>query len=158
ARGAGRSGARSRAARLRELAGTQDQRTWAQAGEVSFAASARTARDSRARDRKRRAQLSRDTRRSAHRAGRVRARAGRRAMSTAWQKRGEIGNTFWLRVIVWVSRNCGRSVAQFFMWPTALYFFVRRGPERRASRLYLNRVLGRSASAWNVFLHIRCFS
>jgi predicted LPLAT superfamily acyltransferase len=79
-------------------------------------------------------------------------------MSTAWQQRDEIGNTFWLRVIVWVSRRCGRSVAQFFMWPTAAYFFVRRGPERRSSRQFLTRVLGRPASAWQVYRHIHCFS
>ena len=79
-------------------------------------------------------------------------------MSTAWKERGEIGNTFWLRVIVWISRRCGRGVAQLFMWPTALYFFLRRGPERRASRLYLDRVLGRRASARDVYRHIHCFS
>jgi predicted LPLAT superfamily acyltransferase len=79
-------------------------------------------------------------------------------MSTAWKERGEIGNTFWLRVIVWISRSCGRGVAQCLMWPAALYFFVRRGPERRASRLYLDRVLGRPASTWNVYRHIQCFS
>lgn len=79
-------------------------------------------------------------------------------MSTAWKERDEIGNTFWLRVIVWISQSCGRGVAQFFMWPAALYFFVRRGPERRASRLYLTRVLGRPASAWNVYRHFHCFS
>jgi len=79
-------------------------------------------------------------------------------MRTAWQERGEIGNTFWLRVIVWIAKSGGRGLAQFLMWPTAMYFFVRRGPERRASRLYLGRVLGRPASAWNVFRHIHCFS
>jgi predicted LPLAT superfamily acyltransferase len=79
-------------------------------------------------------------------------------VSTAWKERDEIGNTFWLRVIAWISRRCGRGVAQFFMWPAALYFFVRRGPERRASRLYLDRVLGRRASAWDVYRHIHCFS
>jgi predicted LPLAT superfamily acyltransferase len=79
-------------------------------------------------------------------------------VTTAWKERGEIGNTFWLRVIVGISKTCGRSVAQLFMWPTALYFFLRRGPERRASRLYLARALGRRASAWDVFQHIHCFS
>jgi len=79
-------------------------------------------------------------------------------MSTAWKERDEIGNTFWLNVIVWVARRCGRGFAQFVMWPTAAYFFVKRGPERRSSRLYLNRVLGRRASAWDVYRHIHCFS
>jgi predicted LPLAT superfamily acyltransferase len=49
-------------------------------------------------------------------------------MSTAWKERDEIGNTFWLRVIVWISRSCGRGFAQLCMWPTAVYFFLRRGP------------------------------
>ena len=79
-------------------------------------------------------------------------------MSTAWKERGEIGNTFWLRAIVWISRSCGRGFAQVLMWPAAAYFFARRGPERRASRLYLNRVLGRPATAWNVYRHIHCFA
>ena len=79
-------------------------------------------------------------------------------MTTAWKERGEIGNTFWLRVIVAISRGCGRRVALVLMWPIALYFFLRRGPERRASRLYLERVLERRVSAWNVFRHIHCFS
>lgn len=79
-------------------------------------------------------------------------------MKAAWQERQEIGNDFALRAIVWISRSCGRGVAQLFMWPTALYFLLRRGPERRASRLYLSRVLGRRASTWNVYRHIHCFS
>lgn len=79
-------------------------------------------------------------------------------MTAAWKERSEIGNDFWLRVIVWISTRGGRGLAQFFMWPTALYFFVRRGPERRASRLYLSRVFGRRASAWHVYRHIHCFS
>jgi predicted LPLAT superfamily acyltransferase len=79
-------------------------------------------------------------------------------MSTAWKQRDEIGNTLALRLIIGISRSCGRGVAQLFMWPTALYFFVRRGPERRSSRLYLERVLGRRASAWQVYRHIHCFS
>jgi predicted LPLAT superfamily acyltransferase len=79
-------------------------------------------------------------------------------MRTAWQERHEIGNDLSLRMIVRISRSCGRGVAQLLMWPTALYFFLRRGPERRASRLYLTRVLGRPASAWNVYRHIHCFS
>lgn len=79
-------------------------------------------------------------------------------MSTAWRERQEIGNTFWLKTIVMIATRGGRSVARFFMWPAALYFFLRRGPERRSSRLYLERVLGRPASAWNVYRHIHTFA
>ena len=79
-------------------------------------------------------------------------------MSTAWKARGEIGNTLALRVIVGVATTCGRRMARILLWPTAIYYFLRRGPERRSSRLYLERVLGRPASAWNVFCHVLCFS
>jgi predicted LPLAT superfamily acyltransferase len=79
-------------------------------------------------------------------------------MMAAWQQRGEIGNDFWLRFIVRVSTSCGRSVARVLMWPATLYFFLRRGPERRASRLYLERVLGRRVSMWHVYWHLHTFS
>jgi predicted LPLAT superfamily acyltransferase len=79
-------------------------------------------------------------------------------MSTAWQERQEIGNVFWLRIIVTIATRCGRGVARFFMWPTALYFFLRRGPERRSSRLYLERVTGKPVSWWHVYRHIHTFA
>jgi predicted LPLAT superfamily acyltransferase len=79
-------------------------------------------------------------------------------VSTAWQQRQEIGNTFWLKAIVTIATRCGRGVARFLMWPAAAYFFLRRGPERRSSRLYLERVLGRPVSSWNVYRHIHTFS
>ena len=43
-------------------------------------------------------------------------------------------------------------------YPITLYFFLRRGPERRASRAYLERVTGRKASLWQVAKHIHCFA
>ncbi len=79
-------------------------------------------------------------------------------MTAAWQQRSEVGNVFWLRVIVLISRSCGRSLARLLMWPATLYFFLRRGPERRSSRLYLERVLGRRVSQWQVYRHIHTFS
>ncbi|MEJ1962998.1 MAG: acyltransferase [Gammaproteobacteria bacterium] len=79
-------------------------------------------------------------------------------MTTAWRERSEIGNTFWLRVIVGIATTCGRRVAKLCLGPAALYFFLRRGPERRSSRLYLQRVLERPVSAWNVLRHLYCFS
>jgi predicted LPLAT superfamily acyltransferase len=79
-------------------------------------------------------------------------------MSTAWKARGEIGNPLSLRIMVGIATGCGRGVARLFLWPTALYFFLRRGPERRSSRLYLERVLEKPVSSWRVFRHIHCFS
>jgi predicted LPLAT superfamily acyltransferase len=79
-------------------------------------------------------------------------------MSTAWKERGEIGNVFWLRFMIAIARGFGRRVARVLLWPAALYFFARRGPERRASRLFLSRVLGRPVSSWEVFRHVHCFA
>ncbi len=79
-------------------------------------------------------------------------------MTPAWQQRSEIGNDFWLRVIVRIAMSCGRSVARVLMWPATLYFFLRREPERRASRQYLERVLGHRVSAWQVYRHLHTFS
>ena len=53
-------------------------------------------------------------------------------MSTAWKARGEIGSPLSMRIMVGIATGCGRGVARLFLWPTALYFFLRRGPERRS--------------------------
>ncbi len=79
-------------------------------------------------------------------------------MSVKWIERKEIGNDFWVRVARRCGLSCGRRVTRALLYPTVLYFFFRRVPERRASRVYLERVLGRPVSFWNVLLHIHCFS
>jgi predicted LPLAT superfamily acyltransferase len=79
-------------------------------------------------------------------------------MSTPWIERQEIGNPFFLSLIRDIGLRCGRRVARMLLYPITLYFFFRRGPERRASRSYLERVLGRRVSAWHVLRHIHCFS
>src|SRR5690606_23800451 len=49
-------------------------------------------------------------------------------------------------------------LARALLIPITLYFLVVRGPERRASRAYLGRVLGRRASLVDVARHIHCFA
>ncbi|MGP1665105.1 MAG: LpxL/LpxP family acyltransferase, partial [Rhodanobacter sp.] len=44
------------------------------------------------------------------------------------------------------------------LYPITLYFYLRRGPERLASRQYLARVLGKPPSSWQVLKHIHCFA
>jgi predicted LPLAT superfamily acyltransferase len=79
-------------------------------------------------------------------------------MSTPWVERQEVGNAFVLHLARDIALLCGRRVTRLFLYPTTLYFFLRRGPERRASRAYLTRVLGRPASSWQVMRHIHCFA
>ena len=52
----------------------------------------------------------------------------------------------------------GRTAARIVLYPITLYFLIRRGPERRASRAYLQRITGRKASLWQVAQHIHCFA
>ncbi len=75
-----------------------------------------------------------------------------------WSQRGEGGNRFWLFLIRWCILNVGRGFARFWMYPTALYFFLRRGAERRASRAWLSRALGKPAGNRAVIRHIFTFA
>ena len=75
-----------------------------------------------------------------------------------WQKRPEAGG----RLALWLWRTLafkvGRPITRFITFFAALYFMIRRGPERAASRDYLRRVLGRPASLREVFRHFLYFS
>jgi predicted LPLAT superfamily acyltransferase len=75
-----------------------------------------------------------------------------------WQKRPEAGG----RVGQWLLRTLafriGRPFARFITFFVALYFMIRRGPERAASRVYLERVLGRRVWLWEVYQHFLWFS
>ena len=52
----------------------------------------------------------------------------------------------------------GRPFARFITFFVALYFMIRRGPERAASRTYLERVLGHRVGLWEVYQHFLWFS
>lgn len=79
-------------------------------------------------------------------------------MTDRWIERPEGGAPRALRLLCGFALTFGRAAARAILHPVALYFLVRRGPERRASRAYLARVLGRPASMWDVYRHILTFS
>ena len=79
-------------------------------------------------------------------------------MSTQWTERKEAGNAAWLTFARAVGLSLGRRVTRTFLYPVTLYFFLRRGPERRASRHYLERLRGTRVSSWSVLKHLYCFS
>jgi predicted LPLAT superfamily acyltransferase len=79
-------------------------------------------------------------------------------MSEHWQSRPEGGGRFALWLIRNIALYGGRRLGRLFLYPITLYFFLRRAPERAASRAYLTRVFGRRASAWQVMRHIHCFA
>lgn len=79
-------------------------------------------------------------------------------MTARWKQRPEGGGRFALWLIRSVGRYGGRAVGRAFLYPITLYFLVRRGPERRASRTWLSRASGRPASLVGVARHIHAFA
>ena len=75
-----------------------------------------------------------------------------------WKQRPEGGGRFALRLIIGIALACGRGVGRLLLLPITGYFLLVRGPERRASRDYLGRVLGRPARLFEVARHLHCFA
>ena len=75
-----------------------------------------------------------------------------------WQSRPEGGGHFALWLIRTIALRGGRRVGRCCLYPITLYFYLRRGPERRASKQYLQRVLDRPVTPWQVMKHIHCFA
>ena len=79
-------------------------------------------------------------------------------MSADWKQRPEGGGWFAIWLIRSVARRGGRAVGRACLYPIVLYFLAMRGPERRASRAYLSRALGRPARLFDVARHIHTFA
>ncbi len=79
-------------------------------------------------------------------------------MTEHWQSRPEGGGRFALWLIRTIALRGGRPLGRMLLYPITLYFYLRRGPERRASRSFLERVLGRPVTPWQVMKHIHCFA
>ncbi|HET8764100.1 MAG TPA: acyltransferase [Rhodanobacter sp.] len=62
--------------------------------------------------------------------------------ATRWREQPEGGGWFALWLIRALALHGGRRFGRMLLYPITLYFFLRRGAERRASRDYLTRVLG----------------
>ena len=79
-------------------------------------------------------------------------------MTRAWLERPEGGSAWALRLFAAVARLFGRTVSRLVLLPVTAYFLLRRGPERRASRAYLARVLGRPPTWTDVARHFHTFA
>lgn len=75
-----------------------------------------------------------------------------------WSERPEGGSRFWLALIRWAILHIGRGFARLAMGPTSLYFFLRRGAERRASRQWLRRAGAPRQGHLGVLIHIFAFA
>lgn len=79
-------------------------------------------------------------------------------MTEHWQSRPEGGGRFALWLIRSIALYGGRSIGRLTLYPITLYFYLRRGPERQASRLFLERVLHKPVTPWHVLKHLHCFA
>lgn len=75
-----------------------------------------------------------------------------------WQDRPEGGGRFAIWLIRSIALYGGRRLGRACLYPITLYFYLRRGPERRASKHYLRRVLGTRVMPWHVLRHLHCFA
>lgn len=79
-------------------------------------------------------------------------------MKQQWLDRPEAGSVFGYRLISTFARVCGRTAARLVLFPITAFFLLRRAPERRASRKYLQLVLGREATLKDVAKQFYCFA
>lgn len=79
-------------------------------------------------------------------------------MTAHWQDQQEGGGLFSIGLVISAALRCGRSFMRVCLYPITLYYFLRRGSERRASRDYLSRVFGRRATTWQVLKHLYYFA
>lgn len=79
-------------------------------------------------------------------------------MSEHWQSRPEGGGRFALWLIRTIALRGGRPLGRLLLYPITLYFYLRRKPEREASRRFLERVLRGPVSEWQVMKHLHSFA
>jgi len=78
-------------------------------------------------------------------------------MTKQWAQK-ERGAPFMVKLMLWLSFKLGRSGVRWILYPTVLYFLLTAPQQVRASRLCLNRLLGRRATLWDVAKHFFTFS
>jgi predicted LPLAT superfamily acyltransferase len=79
-------------------------------------------------------------------------------MTRDWLQRPEGGSAFAMRFLVALALGAGRTVSRIVLLPITAYYMIRRGPERRASRAYLTRILGRPPTLLEVARHFHTFA
>lgn len=79
-------------------------------------------------------------------------------MSRRWFQQRERGSPFLVQLILWIALHIGRPPARMLLYPISLYFFLTAADQRKASRLYLRRVLQKEPHAGHILHHIHCFA
>jgi len=79
-------------------------------------------------------------------------------VSGNWRAHRERGNRVSLWLIRFLALRLGRNTTRLLLYPITLYYLVTAHDHRRASRVYLSRVLERPAGWLDVARHIHCFA
>lgn len=79
-------------------------------------------------------------------------------MSREWMRHAERGSAPAVRLMIWIGLKLGRPPARALLYPITAYFLLTAHAQRRASRRYLERALGRPARWWHVARHIHTFA
>jgi len=80
------------------------------------------------------------------------------AKAAHWRQRHEGGGRFALWLIRTLALHGGRRCGRLLLYPITLYFFLRRGEERRASRQYLARAFGRRPGVWQMLRQFHAYA
>jgi predicted LPLAT superfamily acyltransferase len=59
---------------------------------------------------------------------------------TTWKHVAEVGSTWGMRLLIWISRILGRPTARALLYPIALYYMIVHRKARTASIAYLRRM------------------
>ncbi len=79
-------------------------------------------------------------------------------MTGDWLQRPEGGSAVALHTLKILALTLGRTVSRMALVPITIYFLLRRAPERRASRAFLARVLGRDPTWLEIARHFHAFA
>ena len=78
--------------------------------------------------------------------------------SKHWQSREEAGSARGLKIMLWIAQRVNRRMLHAVLYPITAYFYLVRKPERCASRNFLNRVLPKPATRFDVWRHFLSFA
>ncbi|MGH8124772.1 MAG: acyltransferase [Rhodanobacteraceae bacterium] len=81
-----------------------------------------------------------------------------RKLREHWLDRPEAGSRFAIRLVSSIGLHLGRVCTRLLLYPITLYFYFRRGPERRAARDYFLHLDGKPGSPWQVMRLIHAFA
>ena len=80
------------------------------------------------------------------------------AAAPGWTGQRERSNLTTQRLMRWIALTAGRRVSRALLHPIVFYFVIAGGDQRRQSRRYLDRVLGRAATWRDVHRHFFAFA